>query len=154
MSSTTTAKSTRDGRVVEILVHFTAELLVLISLWFLTLEKDRFPVTYIIKWQHARGRVKSPTAVYHQRATQIHVYSNFYKNIHIYIKCAHCPSGYCHHPDVYLHPEEESFGARFKLQHINSSGRALIHPFELTVVGKNDKILNEGELTFKKTQRQ
>lgn len=44
---------------------------------------------------------------------------------------------------VYLHPEEESFGARFKLQHINSSGRALIHPFELTVVGKNDKILNE-----------
>lgn len=46
---------------------------------------------------------------------------------------------------MYLHPEEESFGARFKLQHINPSGRALIDPFELAVVGKDDQILNEGK---------
>lgn len=56
-----------------------------------------------------------------------------------------CHRGYFCHPDVYLHPEEESFGARFKLQHINSSGRALIHPFELTVVRKDDQVLNEDE---------
>lgn len=56
-----------------------------------------------------------------------------------------CPWGYLGHPNVYLHPEEESFGARFKLQHINSSGCALIHPFELAVIGKDDQILNEGK---------
>lgn len=55
VSSATTAKSTRDGRVVEILVHFTAELLVLISLWFLTLEKE---ISCNIYYKMAaRGRV-------------------------------------------------------------------------------------------------
>lgn len=53
--------------------------------------------------------------------------------------------GYLGHRVVYLHPEEESFGSCFKLQHINSSGCALIHPFELAVVGKDDQILNEGK---------
>lgn len=38
VSSATASKSTRDGRVVKILVYFTAELLVLISLWLLEVE--------------------------------------------------------------------------------------------------------------------
>lgn len=38
----------------------------------------------------------------------------------------------------YLHPEEESFGASFKLQHINSSSGALVDPFELTVIWEDD----------------
>lgn len=38
VSSATASKSTRDGRVVKVLVYFTAELLVLISLWLLRLE--------------------------------------------------------------------------------------------------------------------
>lgn len=42
---------------------------------------------------------------------------------------------------AYLHPEEESFGASFKLQHINSSSGALVHPFELTVVREDDQVL-------------
>ena len=44
---------------------------------------------------------------------------------------------------AYLHPEEESFGAGFKLQHINSSAGALVHPFELTVIREDDQVLNE-----------
>jgi len=43
---------------------------------------------------------------------------------------------------AYLHPEEESFRASFKLQHINSAGGALVHPFELTVIRENDQVLN------------
>lgn len=69
---------------------------------------------------------------------------------HFLQKCIKCtnyfvPEVVWEHPDVYLHPEEESFGTRFELQHINSPGRALIHPFELAVVGKDDQVLNEGE---------
>lgn len=43
----------------------------------------------------------------------------------------------------YLNPEEESFGAGFELQHIDPSGGALAHSFELTVIGKDDQILNQ-----------
>lgn len=70
MSSTTTAEGTRDGRVVEILVHFTAELLVLISLWFLTLEKE---ISCDIYYKMAACQRQGPTAVYHQGAILIHV---------------------------------------------------------------------------------
>lgn len=45
---------------------------------------------------------------------------------------------------AYLHPEEESFGASFELQHIDPSGGALAHPFELTVVRENDQVLDSG----------
>lgn len=46
-------------------------------------------------------------------------------------------------PAAYLHPEEESFGTSFELQHIDPSGGALVHPFELTVIRKDDQILNQ-----------
>lgn len=41
----------------------------------------------------------------------------------------------------YLHPEEESLGTSFKLQHKDPSRRALAHPFELAVVGEDDQVL-------------
>ena len=51
-------------------------------------------------------------------------------------------------PAAYLHPEEESFGAGFELQHINSSSGALVHPFELAVIGEDDQVLNQGDKKY------
>lgn len=48
---------------------------------------------------------------------------------------------YC--SDTYLHPEEKSFGASLELQHINSSGGALVHPLELAVIREDDQVLSE-----------
>lgn len=93
--------------------------------------------------------MKGPTAVYHQRAIQTHVQQKYTCISYKYTLNVLIVPQAIVATQMYLHPEEESFGARFKFQHINSSCRALIHPFELTVVGKNDQILNEGELTFK-----
>lgn len=45
--------------------------------------------------------------------------------------------------DTYLHPKEESFGASLELQHINSSGGALVHPLELAVIREDDQVLSE-----------
>lgn len=53
----------------------------------------------------------------------------------------------------YLHPEKEPFGASFKLQHIDPSSGALVHPLELTVIREDDQVLNEDigkMLTWKK----
>lgn len=46
-------------------------------------------------------------------------------------------------PAAYLHPEEESFGSSFELQHKDPSGGALVHPFELTVIREDDQVLNQ-----------
>lgn len=42
---------------------------------------------------------------------------------------------------AHLHPEKESFGSSFKLQHIHSARCALIHPFELAVIGEDNQVL-------------
>lgn len=41
-----------------------------------------------------------------------------------------------------LHPEEESFGAGFKLQHVDTARGALVDPLELAVIGEDDQVLN------------
>ena len=43
---------------------------------------------------------------------------------------------------AHLHPKEESLRAGFELQHINTAGGALAHPFELAVIRENDQILS------------
>lgn len=55
---------------------------------------------------------------------------------------------------AYLHPEEESFGAGFELQHINSSSGALVHTFELAVIREDDEVLNLGHEEVKINRRQ
>lgn len=102
VSSATAAKSTRDGRVVEILVHFTAKLLVFIGLWLLRLEKGQvFSHTFnkraMEKTQKPCGSVlveslfkkakQGLTAVYHERAIQIirvYVYIAISAKIYVY----------------------------------------------------------------------
>lgn len=50
----------------------------------------------------------------------------------------------CVHTDSHLHPEEQSLGASFKLQHVDTSGGALVNPLEFTVIREDDQILEQG----------
>lgn len=44
----------------------------------------------------------------------------------------------------HLHPEEKPFGPGLELQHVDPSGGALVHPFELAVIREDDQILKRG----------
>ena len=41
----------------------------------------------------------------------------------------------------YLHPEKETLGASFELEHVHTSCGTLRNPFELTVIRENYEVL-------------
>lgn len=50
----------------------------------------------------------------------------------------------------YLHPEEQSLGSSFELQHIDPSGGALVHPLELTVIWEYYQVLEQDRCKINK----